>query len=178
MTTADPARCPGGAAPGRDDLGLEGVGFLLGAAHRARRRQWEACLADLGLTAPRAAVLRLVTADPGRGVRYLAGRLGTDPMNAQRIIETLIADGLCELRRDSGDARRRPVYPTASGRRLACRVARRAEEAERALAALLGEAAYRTLTAALRTLAERDAGTRQSPPGPAGRAAGSGRRPA
>src|SRR5579875_1695760 len=102
-TTAPTAPGPGRPGGGRDELGLEGVGFLLGAAHRARRRQWEACLADLGLTAPQAAVLRLITGEPGRGVRHLARRLGTDPMNAQRIVETLVADGLCQIRRDPAD---------------------------------------------------------------------------
>ncbi len=154
-TTAPTAPGPGGPGGGRDELGLEGVGFLLGAAHRARRRQWEACLADLGLTAPQAAVLRLITGEPGRGVRHLARRLGTDPMNAQRIVETLVADGLCQIRRDPADGRRRPLYPTALGARRARRVAARAQEAEAALANLLGQDTYAALVAALRTLVDR-----------------------
>ena len=137
-----------------DELGLEGIGFLLGMAHRAHRRRWEAILADLGLTAPQAAVLRLVTAEPGCGVRQLARRLGTDPMNAQRIIETLVANGLCAAGRDPDDARRRPFHPTEHGRHVARQVADRARRTERASMKLLGDASYRVVLDALRTLAE------------------------
>jgi DNA-binding MarR family transcriptional regulator len=104
-----------------------------------------------------------VTADPGCGVRDLARRLGTDPMNAQRIIETLVANGLCEAGHDPDDARRRPLYPTADGRRLAARVEKRAKEAEEELAVLLGDDTYRVLVDALRALAlaERDDNSRR-----------------
>lgn len=141
----------------RGELGLDGVGFLLGAAHRARRRQWEARLADLGLSAPQAAILRLITAEPGCGVRHLARRLGTDPMNAQRIVESLVAAGLCQSRRDPKDARRRPLHPTSRGRGLARSVEDRAQRAEQSLADALGEERYRSLTGALRALIDHDA---------------------
>lgn len=142
-----------------EGTGLDGVGFLLGLAHRARRRQWEGRLSDLGLTAPQAAMLRLVTAEPGQGVRHLSRRLGTDPMNAQRIVETLIAGGLCSARRDPDDARRRPLYPTDRGTRLAERAAERAQDAERYLADTLGADTYRSLTTALRAVIELDTKT-------------------
>ncbi len=141
------------------DLDPDGVGFLLGVAHRVRRRQWEAHLADLGLTAPQAAVLRLVAAEPGSGVRLIARRLGTDAMNAQRIADTLVARGLCDTRADPQDARRRPLHPTPQGRDLATRVAERAGGDERHLADALGTRTYRALTAALRTVIELDTRT-------------------
>lgn len=136
--------------------GLDGIGFLLGAAHRTRRRQWESCLADLGLTAPQAAVLRLIAARPGRGVRHLARQLGTDPMNAQRIVETLIAAGLCEPRTDPADGRRRPLYPTPRGGHLAKTVTGRASKSEQALADALGTSLYRTLVLGLQALIAHD----------------------
>lgn len=155
LTTAnsDPRRQEG------EGPGLDGVGFLLGVAHRARRRQWEGRLADLGLTAPQAAMLRLVTAEPGQGVRRLGRRLGTDAMNAQRIVETLVAGGLCVARRDPDDARRRPYYPTDRGTLLAERVAVRARDAEVHLADTLGANTYRSLTTALRAVIEFDTKT-------------------
>jgi len=156
----------GGRPRDQDELGLEGVGFLLGLAHRARRRRWDATLADLGLTVPQAAILRLVSAEPGCGVRHLARRLGTDPMNAQRIMESLVTNGLCTAGHDPDDARRRPFFPTERGRRLAKLVTTRSQEVEQALAELLGEDTYQALVDALRTLVEGDAGARFVAAGP------------
>ncbi|MHB1837971.1 MAG: MarR family winged helix-turn-helix transcriptional regulator [Solirubrobacteraceae bacterium] len=133
-----------------------GVGFLLGVAHRARRRAWEADLADLELTAPQAALLRLIAAQPGSGVRRLARDLGTDPMNVQRIAETLGAAGLCEPRQDPSDARRRPLYTTEKGRHLARAVAHRAERAEQDLIDALDVEHYHALLAGLDALVEHD----------------------
>lgn len=130
-----------------------GVGFLLGVAHRARRRAWEAAIADLGLTAPQAALLRLVVARPGSGVRQLARELSTDPMNVQRLAETLISSGLCEARHDATDGRRRPLHPSAEGRRLAQSLARRADLAEKDLLDALGAERYQALVAGLRAVA-------------------------
>lgn len=151
---------------------LPGVGYLLGVAHRARRRAWEADLADLGLTAPQAAVLRLLAARPGTGVRGLSRALVTDPMNAQRIAATLVAAGLCEVRRDPDDGRRRPLHLTDAGRRLAHLVTNRAEAAERRLATALGAKEYAALSTVLRRLVEMERATRPprrdpvAPPGP------------
>lgn len=138
------------------ELAPEGLGFLLGVAHRSRRRVWEERIADLGLTAAQAGLLRLIAAEPGRGVRHLARALGTDPMNVQRIGETLAEAGLIEVRRDPGDARRRPLYPTGEGSRCARLLARRARHAERQLAARLGEPHYQALLLGLRRLLAAD----------------------
>lgn len=153
MTTAPQTSSDG--RRDRDEKGgvdPDGVGFLLGVAHRARRRQWEQRLTDLGLTAPQAAMLRLVTAEPALGVRDLARRLHTDPMNAQRIVETLLARELCEARPDPVDGRRRPLRPTPRGRRLAEKVAERAQDVERHLAGALPDDTYLALTSALRAV--------------------------
>ena len=132
------------------------LGFLLGVAHRAHRRAWEADLADLHVTAPQAALLRLITAEPGQGVRQLARGLGTDPMNVQRVAESLITAGLCEARHDPGDSRRRPLYATELGARRAVAVAQRAESAELDLIDALGEDLYHTLLAGLQALIDHD----------------------
>ncbi len=132
--------------------GPDGIGFLLGVAHRARRRRWESELADLGLTAPQAAVLRVVAAQPGMGVRNIARRLGTDPMNAQRIAEGLISSGLCLAGRDPLDSRRRPLSVTTKGARVAAEVSSRARRSEFLIAEILGSDAYKGLMEALRSL--------------------------
>lgn len=134
----------------------QGVGYLLGVAHRARRRAWEADLSGLELTAPQAALLRLIAAQPGGGVRHLARDLGTDPMNVQRIAETLIAAGLCESGRDPQDARRRPLHATDKGSQLAGEVARRAHNTEQHLAVALGTDHYHALLAGLHALVDSD----------------------
>ena len=155
--TETAATGPGGATwTGGDDVSLGGIGFLLGVAHRAHRRRWEATLADLEVSAPQAAMLRLIAAEPGQGIRALARRLGTDPMNAQRIAESLIAAGLCQAGRDPGDARRRPLRPSARGRRVARSVVERAGRSEQILAAALGEQGYTSLVAGLRALIDHD----------------------
>ena len=141
------------------EVAPHGVGFLLGVAHRARRRAWEAELADLDLTAPQAAVLRLLAAQPGNGVRRLARDLGTDPMNVQRVAETLLSAGLCEPRQDPSDTRRRPLYPTEKGSHLARAVAHRAERAEQALIDALDAERYHALLAGLDALIDHDSRT-------------------
>ncbi|MDA8073170.1 MAG: MarR family winged helix-turn-helix transcriptional regulator [Actinomycetota bacterium] len=145
-----------GAPAENAEVAPHGVGFLLGVAHRARRRAWEADLADLELTAPQAALLRLIAAQPGSGVRRLARDLGTDPMNVQRIAETLRAAGFCEPRQDPSDARRRPLYPTHEGRRLASAVAHRAQRAEQDLIDALDVERYHALLAGLDALVDHD----------------------
>lgn len=147
-----------------------GVGYLLGVAHRARRRAWEADLADLGLTAPQSAVLRLLAARPGAGVRWLSRALVTDPMNVQRIAMTLLAAGFCEVRPDPDDGRRRPLHLTDAGQRLAALVTTRAEDAERRLVTRLGAREYAALTTGLRRLLEleRSANAHPSAASPAG----------
>ena len=150
MSTSPPANDHEGLSDKGEGLGLDGVGFLLGAAHRARRRQWEAILADLGLSAPQAALLRIIAAEPGCGVRQLARRIGTDPMNAQRITESLAAQGLCESKRDPGDARRRPLFPTSRGLDMAAAVRELAQRDYRYLADALGDEEHHRLVEALR----------------------------
>lgn len=140
----------------QSSLAPRGLGFLLGVAHRAHRRAWEAELAELGFTAPQAALLRLIASAPGRGVRQLARQLGTDPMNVQRVAESLIAAGLSEARHDPGDARRRPLHPTELGVRRADALARMAESAEGELVRALGAERYGALLDGLRALIDHD----------------------
>lgn len=79
-------------------------------------------------------------------------------MNIQRIAEILRAAGLCELRHDPGDARRRPLHPTERGRQVATMVARKAVSAEEALTEALGEERYTMLLTGLRALIDLDRG--------------------
>ena len=78
-------------------------------------------------------------------------------MNAQRIVESLVAGGLCEARRDPNDARRRPLHPTSRGRKIARSVEEWAQRSEQRLADAVGAETYRSLVAALQALADCDA---------------------
>jgi DNA-binding MarR family transcriptional regulator len=118
MTTK---RASGGrGAAGEASAALEprletGLGFTLGRIHRRLRAAWEARIADLGLTSPAASVVRAVAEHPGIGVRELARRLATDPMNAKRLVDGLERDGLLRSEADPDDQRRRQLRVTASG---------------------------------------------------------------
>src|SRR5438045_7434310 len=89
MTATDSPRVhaePSAAERERFDAGL---GFRLGRTHRLLREGWEAEIADLEVTAPQAAMLRAICDNPGVGLRQLAARMVTDPMNAKRLADHL-----------------------------------------------------------------------------------------
>lgn len=129
-------RCPEGPTS---------LGFLLGKAHRAARRRFESRLVDLDLSAPQAAVLRTLALGPGVGVRGLARQLGTDPMNAWRLAESLIARELVSREHVPSDRRRRALCLTPQGLALATEVEARARAQDRELATMLGNEAYAAL---------------------------------
>lgn len=61
---------------------------------RRLRSNWEEVISDLGLSPPHAAILRTIhEADGEMGLREVARRLGTDPMNVKRGIDFLEAEG-------------------------------------------------------------------------------------
>jgi DNA-binding MarR family transcriptional regulator len=102
------------------------IRFRIGRAHRLVRASWEMAIEDLGLRAAQAGVLRAIAAQPGTGIRELARRLGTDPMNAKRIADGLERDGLVASGSSPDDARRRVLAATPDGATLAQELDRRA----------------------------------------------------
>jgi DNA-binding MarR family transcriptional regulator len=144
-----------------DNHGRSRLGFLLGVTHRERRRAWEAQLADLHITAPQAALPRLVSGHPGRGIRLLARKLATDLMNVQRLADSLAHRQLLETRVDPPDARRRPLYPTTAGQLLAVVITDRAVRAEKHLADQLGSDTYKMLLDGLTRLTHDDRQSQQ-----------------
>jgi DNA-binding MarR family transcriptional regulator len=112
--------------------------FRLGRAHRAVRGAWQAHLADLGLTPAQASVLRAVLEQPAMGLRELARRLGTDPMNAKRLADGLEREGLLVSGAHPVDGRIRVLSATDAGAAAGREVARRAAAWGDALEVLLG----------------------------------------
>ncbi len=123
--------------------------FRIGRTHRLVRASWESRIADLGVRAGQAGVLRAIAEQPGTGVRELARRLGTDPMNAKRIADGLERDGLVTSGTSPDDARRRVLSATPAGTELAAELARRAAAWERTLVRRLGADDARRLAALL-----------------------------
>ena len=136
-----PTRGPGSAE--------DGLGFLLGSTHRALRSAWEEQLADLGLSAPQALVLRLVAEDSGLGLRELARRMRTDAMNAKRLVDNLESGGHLRSVEDPAHRQRRRLRVTDEGRQVASQVARRARAWEERLAEHLDERLDKRLAARL-----------------------------
>jgi DNA-binding MarR family transcriptional regulator len=85
------------------------------------------------------------------GLRELARRLGTDPMNAKRLADGLERDGLLVSTAHPADARIRGLSVTDAGAEAGREVARRAAAWGDALEALLGPED----TARLRAILER-----------------------
>lgn len=115
-----------------------GLGFRLGRAHRLVREVWEKAIADLELSPPQSALLRAVAERPGSGVRELARRMRTDPMNAKRMADHLERAGLLRSVSDPRHRQRRVLRPTDKGTAVAAELGLRGAAQEDSFAALFG----------------------------------------
>ena len=144
---AGSGRAPAGAYAGW--LLESGLGLRLGRVHRMLRGAWEAVIADLGLSPPQAALLRVVAERPGSGLRELARRMHTDAMNAKRLADHLERVGLVSSVSDPGHRQRRVLRPTGKGSAVAGELARRAAAQDRRVASLLSPAGLAQLQSLL-----------------------------
>lgn len=115
------------------------IGFQMGRAHRTLRSAWERRIADLGVSAPQAAMLRVVCDGPEAGLRELGRRVRTDTMNARRLVDHLVQLQLVDVAAGTGQGRRRVLHPTARGVAMADEIARRADALESEVSAMLGD---------------------------------------
>ena len=130
---------PSGLRPETAPGSLESsLGFVMGRAHRALREAWGERIADLKVSPPQAAMLRAICERPGSGLREVARRTRTDPMNAKRIADHLEQAGLVASTVDPSHRQRRDLEPTAGGVELAGELAVRAAAWHRRLAELVG----------------------------------------
>jgi DNA-binding MarR family transcriptional regulator len=129
-----------------------GLGFRLGRAHRMLREGWETEIADLGVTAAQASMLRAICDDPGTGLRQLARRMVTDPMNAKRLADHLESVGMTQSKVDPSHAQRRGLVPTVKGLAVANKLRARAGAWNRRLAKRMGGAELTQLEALLARL--------------------------
>jgi DNA-binding MarR family transcriptional regulator len=141
------------AVDGQPAGGLEAaLGFRLARAQREVRRAWEARIADLGLTSSQAGALRVVAERPGIGLRELARRRATDPMNAKRLADGLEAAGLVASGDDPSDQRRRTLTASAGGLVVAAELERRAQAWSVVLEGIIGAGDAARLRAILERL--------------------------
>ncbi|HET9093045.1 MAG TPA: MarR family transcriptional regulator [Acidimicrobiales bacterium] len=116
------------------------IGFRMGRSHRLLRDAWAGQIADLELTPPQAALLRVICERPGVGLREAARLLHTDPTNTKHLADHLERTGLVHSEPDPAHRQRRGIHPSKEGLALAREVAGRAHAWHRRLSKLIGTA--------------------------------------
>lgn len=111
----------------------------MGQTHRVLKETWERHIADLGLSAPLAAMLRAICEQPGSGLRELARKMRTDPMNAKRLVDHLEHEGLVTSSGATSHAQRREVSPTSDGLARVAGLVERSAALRRQLEQLIGQ---------------------------------------
>lgn len=116
-----------------------GVAFLLAqvGAHGARR--FAERVAEIGLTAPDAGVLRKIASDPGISQQALAEHLGVMPSRMVALVDELETKGIIERRRSTEDRRNYALHLTEKGHKTMGDLFRVAGEHEDGLCAALNK---------------------------------------
>ena len=122
---------------GTADRRPSGAAFLLAqvGAHGARR--FAERVAQIGLTAPDAGLLRKVASDPGVSQQALAEHLGVMPSRMVALVDELEDKGILERRRSAVDRRNYALHLTERGRQVLGELSRVAAEHEESLCAAL-----------------------------------------
>jgi DNA-binding MarR family transcriptional regulator len=112
---ADADEVNGALEPGRlADL----LGFHLRLASAAMARDFMDAVAETGLTQKQAAILELVSANPGVSQVDLARTLGTDRATMMALVDRLTHRRLLSRRRSEADRRRQELVLTPAGEAL------------------------------------------------------------
>ena len=91
--------------PEHERSAAQGMGVLLAQLGARSSKRFAERVAQLGLTAADAAVLRLVAYAPGLSQREIADRLGLQPSRLVSLVDSLEARGLVERARSTTDRR-------------------------------------------------------------------------
>jgi DNA-binding MarR family transcriptional regulator len=97
---------------------LGSAGYLLLKAGHYMGQEFEATLAELGLTGREFLVLTFVASAEGLPQQELSERLGLDPTLIVGLVDALEERRLMTRRRDATDRRRNVLTLTAAGRKL------------------------------------------------------------
>lgn len=116
-----------------------GAAFLLAqvGAHGARR--FAERVAQIGLIAPDAGLLRKIASDPGVSQQALAEHLGVMPSRMVALVDELETKGIVERRRSSEDRRNYALHLTDRGRKTLGDLSGIAAEHEESLCSALGK---------------------------------------
>jgi DNA-binding MarR family transcriptional regulator len=131
-----------------------GVAFLLTQLGAFAASEFSRRIAELGLTAPEAGLLRSVGRGPGRSQQRISDELDVHPSRLVAFVDDLERRGLLERRRDPTDRRRYAVYLTADGRELLDQLSEVARAHDDAVAGALTTDERTQLRALLRHLVE------------------------
>lgn len=136
-----------------DFAGLDHLlGYHLRRAQGAVHRHYLVMLDELKLTQKQAAVLWLVSSNPGVAQGAIGHALGMDRATMMVLVNRLEARSLLRRSRSSTDARTRELHATPAGKRVMAKVRRRIARHEGHLKRLFNPAELHTLQRLLRRL--------------------------
>ena len=126
-----------------------GIAYTLTQLGTLAAQRFSDRVAELGLTAPEAGVLRLLIAQPGLSQRELATRLGSAPSRVVVLVDSLESKGLVRRRRSATDRRNHELRLTDDGVAVMARLGATALAHEEDLIAPLSERERAQLAALL-----------------------------
>ena len=116
-----------------------GAAFLLAQLGVHGARCFAERVAQIGLTAPDAGLLRKIAADPGVSQQVLADHLGVMPSRMVLLVDELETKGIVERRRSTEDRRNYALHLTARGHQVLGQLSRVAAEHDESLCAALSK---------------------------------------
>ena len=142
-----------------------GAAFLLAQLGSHGARRFNERVAEIGLTAPDAGLLRKIASDPGVSQQSLAEHLGVMPSRMVALVDGLEAKGMVERRRSTEDRRNYALHLTERGRQALGELSRIAAEHEESLCAALSKEERAQLKELCRRIAEQQGLTAGVHPG-------------
>jgi DNA-binding MarR family transcriptional regulator len=116
-----------------------GAAFLLAQVGAHGSRRFAERVAEIGLTAPDAGLLRKIALDPGVSQQGLAEHLGVMPSRMVALVDELEAKGIIERRRSTEDRRNYALHLTERGLQVLGELSRVAAEHEESLCGALNK---------------------------------------
>ncbi len=130
-----------------------GVAFLLAQLGAHAAEKFSERIASLDLTPPQAAILRAISAAPGRSQQALSGQLQLLPSRVVAFVDDLQDRGYVERRPNPDDRRQYALYLTAAGKELMQKLSRLARQHDRTITGGLSETQREQLRELLAALA-------------------------
>jgi len=94
------------------------IAFLLSQVGADSTAAWETAIAELGVTASEAGLLRLISRIPGISQKAASDQLGVGPSRVVAVLDRLESAGYVERRRSASDRRSHEIALTPKGERV------------------------------------------------------------